>query len=114
VHAVLYVAYAILNTAAMAAVKTAMRIFAARDRRAAAASMAAGGVLYASAVAVLLVLLRGGDASTVYPIAIGSTVVATNAIGARFYGERLTVRKLAGTLLVLGGIALIFADGPLR
>jgi multidrug transporter EmrE-like cation transporter len=112
VHAVLYVAYAVLNTGAMAAVKTAMRTFTAQDRRAATASLAVGGALYVSALAVLLVLLKGGPASTVYPIAIGSTVLATNAVGARFYGEQVTVRKVAGTLLVLCGIVLILVEGP--
>ena len=110
-HAFLYVAYALLNTAAMAAVKTAMQRLAANSRTAAIGALALGAALYAGALGALLALLNDGQASTVFPIAIGCTVLATNAVGARFYQERLTRQKVAGTLILSIGIALTFLDG---
>lgn len=113
-HAFLYVAYAVLNTAAMAAAKTAVPRFAAGGRSAAVGWLALGGALYAVVLAVLMVLLKDGEASTVFPIAIGCTVLSTNLAGAHFYGERLTGRKLAGTVLITTGIAMTFVGGVPR
>jgi uncharacterized membrane protein len=110
-HAFLYVAYAVLNTAAMAAAKAALPRFAAGRRNAALCSLALGGGLYAVVLAVMLLLLKDGEASTVLPIAIGCTVLSTSLAGNHFYGERLTGRKLAGTVLITAGIALIFVGG---
>ena len=109
--ALLYLAYGFLNAAAMGAVKRATGMFAAREHRGAMATFAAGGCLYAGALVALVVLLDSGDASTVFPIAIGAAVLATTAVGAGFYAEPITARKLAGTLAVLAGIALTFLDG---
>jgi multidrug transporter EmrE-like cation transporter len=111
VHVVLYVAYALLNTAAMAAVKNAMQKFGANGRTAAVGTLAFGAVLYVGALGSLLYLLNDAEASTVFPIAIGCTVLATNAAGARFYKERITLQKIAGTLLLVIGIACTFLDG---
>lgn len=110
-HAFLYIVYAVLNTAAMAAVKAAMQRLRPNGRSAAVIRFALGAALYAGALAVLLILLKDGQASTVFPIAIGCTVLAANVAGARFYEERLTRQKLAGTLLLTAGIALTFLDG---
>ena len=111
VKALLFIAYAVLNTAAMAAIKEARGTLGARRHTAALGRFALGGLLYAAALGILVLLLRRGDASSVFPIAIGCTVLATNAVGARFYGELITGRKIAGTLLVIAGIALTFLDG---
>ena len=107
----LYAAYAVLNTAAMAAAKAAVPRFAAGGRSAAVRWLALGGVLYAVVLAVLMVLLKDSEASTVFPIAIGSTVLSTNLAGAHFYGERVTGRKLAGAVLITAGITLTFVGG---
>jgi multidrug transporter EmrE-like cation transporter len=113
-HALLYFAYAALNTAAMAAARAAMRSYDGAARLAAVGWLSAGGLIYLVVLGVLLLLLRDGAASTVFPIAIGCTVVVTNLVGARFYAETFSLRKLIGLLLILGGIALAFADGTPR
>lgn len=110
-HALLYVSYAALNTAAMAAAKSAMRSYDVAAHLAAVGWLSAGGFIYLAVLGVLLLLLRDGAASTVFPIAIGCTVVITNLVGARFYAEKFSLRKLIGLLLILAGVALAFADG---
>jgi multidrug transporter EmrE-like cation transporter len=110
-HALLYVSYAALNTVAMAAARSAMRSFDVAAHLAAVGWLSAGGFIYLLVLGVLLLLLRDGAASTVFPIAIGCTVVVTNLVGARYYAEKFSLRKLIGLLLILAGIALAFADG---
>jgi drug/metabolite transporter (DMT)-like permease len=114
VHVLLFVSYAVCSTAAMAAIKDAGRNLGAGRRAATLGRLALGGLLYATALIVLVNLLRSGDASSVFPIAIGCTVLATNAVGARFYGERVTRRKIAGTVLLVVGITLILFDAGHR
>jgi multidrug transporter EmrE-like cation transporter len=113
-HALLYLAYAALNTAAMAAARSAMRSYDVAAHVAAVGWLSAGGFIYLVVLGVLLLLLRDGAASTVFPIAIGCTVVVTNLVGARLYGETFSLRKLIGLLLILAGVALAFADGGSR
>lgn len=113
-HALLYLAYAALNTAAMAAAKSATRSFDVSAHLAAVGWLSAGGFIYLAVLGVLLLLLRDGAASTVFPIAIGCTVVVTNLVGARFFAEKFSLRKLIGLVLILAGIALAFADGASR
>jgi len=107
-YVLLFCAYAALNTSAMAAIKTAVAGFDVRKGAARFGWLGLGGALYLAALAVLLVLLKLDAASTVFPIAIGCTVLATNIVGFRIYGERLTAHKVGGTLLVLAGIVLTF------
>jgi uncharacterized membrane protein len=114
IHALLFLSYAVLNTAAMAAIKNAGRDLRAGRRAATLGGLVLGGLVYATALIVLVALLRGGDASSVFPIAIGCTVIATNAVGVHFYGERVTGRKIVGTALLLAGITLIFFDAGHR
>jgi drug/metabolite transporter (DMT)-like permease len=102
----LYVAYAVFNTAAMAAMKSALPRLGAREFAASARALVAGVVTYALALGSMMLLLRGHDASVVMPIAIGCVVLATTLAGWRFYGEALTAGKLAGAALVVAGVAL--------
>jgi len=106
----LFAAYAVLNTAAMAAIKEAGRIFGTGRHAALLGRLGFGAVCYAAGLAALITLLRGSDASSVFPVAIGTTVLATNVVGALNYGERITSRKVAATLLLLAGITLTFLD----
>lgn len=108
--ALLFFAYALLNTAAMAAIKEACPSFSTVVNSGVIARLALGALLYAAAIGVLVVLLKRGDASSVFPIAIGCTVLATNALGAHRYGERITARKLGGTALLLAGITITFME----
>lgn len=107
IYSLLYAAYAAANTLAMAAVKDAVRQLSAADRGVAVGRLTLGSVLYGAALLVLFVLLRYGEASTVFPIAIGCAVLATHVAGAHFYKERFTANKLLGTTLIVAGIALI-------
>lgn len=113
-HTFLYLTYAVLNTAAMAAAKSSMRSLNAAARLAALGWLSVGALIYLAVLGVLLLLLRDGAASTVFPIAIGCTVVVTNLVGARLYAERFSRRKFIGLLLITCGIALTFLDGAPR
>ncbi|MEO7774837.1 MAG: hypothetical protein ABIT36_06955 [Steroidobacteraceae bacterium] len=113
-HGALFVVYAVLNTAAMAFVKGAMAAGRFRSHFAAVRGLAIGGVLYLGGLAALLWLLRTADANTVFPIAIGCTVLATNVLGAWSGAEPVTGQKLIGTVLIMAGIALAFVGGAPR
>jgi drug/metabolite transporter (DMT)-like permease len=113
-RAILFATYAVLNTAAMAAVKAAIPRLVPGRRKAALGLLPLGVGLYAVVLAVMMILLRGSEASVVMPIAIGSTVLTTNLAGSYFYGERLTRRKLAGTILITVGITFAFIGGAPR
>jgi multidrug transporter EmrE-like cation transporter len=109
----LYVAYAVFNTAAMAAMKTALPRLGAREFAAGVRAVAIGAVTYALALGSMMLLLRGHDASVVMPVAIGCVVLATTLAGWRFYGEALTTGKLVGAALVIAGVALTsVGSGP--
>lgn len=110
-HAFLYLSYAVLNTTAMAAARSSMRSLDAGARVAALGWFSVGGLIYLVVLGALLLLLRGSAASTVFPIAIGCTVITTNLAGARFYAETFSRRKLIGLLFITCGIALTFIDG---
>ena len=116
VQVLFFISYALFNTAAMAVVKETGGQLGAGAHLARLAHLATlrrlviAGVLYAIAVTILVALLRGGDASSVFPIAIACTVLATNAVGAYYYGEQITLRKIIGTLVLLAGITLTFVD----
>ena len=90
-----FLAYAVLNTAAMVQIKEVGGTF---------------GVKHHAATFGRLALLRRDDASSVFPIAIGATVLATNVVGVHRYGETITGRKIAGTLVLVAGIVLMFLD----
>jgi multidrug transporter EmrE-like cation transporter len=107
----LYATYAVFNTAAMAAIKTALpRLRAGRTARTLFV-LACGVVTYGIALAAMLLLLRRHDASIVIPIAIGCVILVTHAAGRRFYGEPLTAPKIAGACLVVAGVALLSTAG---
>jgi drug/metabolite transporter (DMT)-like permease len=107
-EAAMLAAYAIASTAA---VLTAKRAVTAPRLLPAVRILGVGAMLYVAALALLLALLRAGDASTMFPAAIGGSMLATTAAGVHLHRERLTVRRLSGTLLVIAGIALLLAGG---
>lgn len=110
VQAMLFFAYAGLNTAAMVAIKESRASYVHGKRGHATVRVIAGGMLYAMAILVLVTLLKRGDASSVYPVAIGCTVIAAILVGARLYAERLTIRKAIGTAILIAGITVMFWD----
>jgi multidrug transporter EmrE-like cation transporter len=107
----LYATYAVFNTAAMAAIKTALpRLGAGRTARGLIAATC-GAVTYVIALGAMLLLLRRHDASIVIPIAIGCVILVTHIAGRRFYGEPLTAPKIVGACLVVAGVALLCTTG---
>jgi uncharacterized membrane protein len=109
-QASLYVAYAAANTLAMTAVKAAAQPLPKRTLSVAIRYMALGGMFYSVALGVLFVLLRHGEASTVFPIAIACAVLGVNVGGAVFHKESLTAKKIAATVLITAGIALMYVE----
>jgi uncharacterized membrane protein len=110
-QASLYVVYAVANTLAMTAVKTATQPLPRRALSVAIRYMALGCLFYGVALYALFVLLRHGEASIVFPIAIACAVLGVNVGGALLHRESLTAPKIAGTVLITAGIALMYVQG---
>ncbi|MDP2712774.1 MAG: DMT family transporter [Solirubrobacteraceae bacterium] len=66
-------------------------------------------VLAVSGLVMLLVALEAGTVSRVVPVTAGYPAI-TLALSALFLHEPLTRRKIAGTMLVVGGVILIAAS----
>lgn len=65
-----------------------------------------GGVLYVSGALLNVILLRYMDYTVVYPM--GSIAyIWSLVISNRFLGEKITVRKIVGVVLICGGIVLL-------
>ncbi len=108
---VLFLIYAVLNTAAMAFVKMLGTAVVVKRWWRVAGAGASAVVTYAAGLAVLLFLLSAHEVSTVFPIAIGFTVLATNVTDFHFFKEAIDKSNLAGTIMLIVGVALIYADG---
>jgi multidrug transporter EmrE-like cation transporter len=103
---VLYVAYAVANTSAIAFIKEAGLTSLNNWRAIAFGRLSLGGGLYVIAFSILVFLLRNNDASFVFTIAIGCSILVSNLVGAYFFDERISFRKILGTLILLCGIAM--------
>lgn len=65
-----------------------------------------GGVLYVSGALLNVILLRYMDYTVVYPM--GSIAyIWSLVISNRFLGEKITARKIAGVVLICGGVVLL-------
>lgn len=74
-----------------------------------AAFGAASGILAASAMAALFLALGAGEVSRVIPIT-SSYPVVTGLLAALILSERVTLGRLAGTLLVIAGVIIILIE----
>lgn len=103
--------YASMNTAAMASIKVCSPRFTRREHGKGLLFLLSGGVLYAVGIGALLLLLRIGEATVMFPLAIASTVVVSNVADSLFFHQPFTKAKLFGTLLLLSGISVTYATG---
>jgi uncharacterized membrane protein len=65
-----------------------------------------GILLYGLGAAVMILALRHGDLSSLYPI-ISLTFIWVIFLSAMFLGEKITVPKILGTGTILCGVVLI-------
>lgn len=73
-----------------------------------------GGYLMSAATAFLLILaLRDGELSMLYPI-IAMTYVWVNLLSMYFFHEQMNLWKATGIALVIGGVALLGRAGMAR
>lgn len=66
-----------------------------------------GGTLYVSGAVFWLFLLARNELSTVYPIAVGVTILASTAVAIGVFGESVSGLKLLGCMLLIIGAALV-------
>jgi drug/metabolite transporter (DMT)-like permease len=74
--------------------------------RVSAAVMMASGILYMGAMLFYLRAIQANEASVVAPLFQASTIF-TLALGYLLLGETLTLRKIAGVVLIIGGALLL-------
>ncbi len=67
-----------------------------------------GYSLYALSMVLLVVALRHGELSAVYPV-IALTFVWVTILSAAVFGDKMNAAKLAGIALICGGVAALGA-----
>ena len=67
-----------------------------------------GAVAYGAGFLIWLLILRKFPLSISFPIAAGSLIVATQAVGHLFLKEALSMTHLAGVALIVAGITVVF------
>lgn len=65
-----------------------------------------GYSLYALSMVLLVVALRHGELSAIYPV-IALTFVWVTILSATIFGDRMTASKLAGIALIVGGVGAL-------
>jgi undecaprenyl phosphate-alpha-L-ara4N flippase subunit ArnE len=65
-----------------------------------------GLLLYAVGGTLMILSLRGGEVSVLYPI-IATSYIWVSFLSTRFLGENMDAFKWLGTLSIIGGIAMI-------
>ena len=66
-----------------------------------------GGLFYAASFGTFLLALRRFEVLTVYPVFSGLTYATVTCAAVIFLGENLSPARLAGILLVAGGVVLL-------
>lgn len=69
-----------------------------------------GVVLYGGGFVIWIFILRIYPLSVSFPAAAGSLIVATYALGTLLLKEESNLTSLAGIVLILGGIILIYTN----
>ncbi len=105
----LFVLYSLAGTTAASFGKAAMHRLRARQWSAAALGAAATIATFAVNFALLFVLLARIDMSVMVPVAVGLNLLAAAALSILVFRERIGAAKLAGMLLIAGGVALLSA-----
>ncbi len=65
-----------------------------------------GMLLYVTAGVLLVIALRGGELSVLYPL-IATSFIWVTLLSAHFFGEPLSFLKWMGVVSILGGVTLI-------
>ena len=105
----LFVLYSLAGTTAAAFGKAAMHRLRARQWSRAALGAAATIGTFAVNFALLFVLLARIDMSVMVPVAVGLNLLGASALSILVFRERIGAAKLAGMLLIAGGVALLSA-----
>lgn len=71
---------------------------------------AIGSVCYGLGFVLWLHLLRSLPLSIAFPIASGAVVVATQIFGVWLLGEQISLPRLLGVLVIIGGIFLVYGS----
>lgn len=66
----------------------------------------AGYCLYGINTLLLMLALRDGELSTLYPI-IALTFVWVTMLSTYFFGEALSLNKIAGIMVIVGGVTVM-------
>ena len=69
-----------------------------------------GILLYAGGAAILIVALRGGDVSILYPI-VATSFIWVSLMSMRFFGEPMNIYKWLGVFVIIAGIIFINIAG---
>ena len=67
-----------------------------------------GAVAYGAGFVIWLLILRKFPLSFAFPIAAGSLIMATQAVGYAFLRETVSASHLAGVALIIAGIGLLY------
>jgi len=74
-----------------------------------------GGVLFAGLTLVSYTLtLRRLDLSLAYPIVTGLGFLGVFVVSWRMFGEEITLARIAGAALIIGGVTLLASHGGNR
>jgi len=65
-----------------------------------------GGILYAIGAALMIIALKGGEVTVVYPI-IATSYIWVSLLSNRIFGEELNVYKWIGIGVIILGITFI-------
>ncbi|MEE2690919.1 MAG: hypothetical protein VX640_05180 [Pseudomonadota bacterium] len=75
------------------------------------APFAAGMALYGGGFLIwIFIILRSLPLSVAFPVAAGALIVGTQIGGVLYLKEQVQITHIAGVLLIMLGIALIFLD----
>jgi multidrug transporter EmrE-like cation transporter len=105
----LFVIYSLAGTSAAAFGKAAMQRVLTRDWPAAALRFAATLASFSINFGLLFVLLGRIDMSVMVPVAVGLNLLCASVLSIVVFRERIGAWKLAGMLLIAGGVALLSA-----
>jgi multidrug transporter EmrE-like cation transporter len=103
----LFVIYSLAGTTAAAFGKSAMHQARAHLWTAAALRGLATIAVFAINFSLLFVLLARIDMSVMVPVAVGLNLLCASVLSILVFRERIGAWKLAGMLLIIGGVALL-------
>jgi multidrug transporter EmrE-like cation transporter len=107
----LYILYSLAGTSSAGLAKSAIHAAGRGDRPAAALRFAGAVASISVNFSLMLYLLGRADMSVMVPVAVGLNLLTAAAISIWIFRETVDRWKLAGMLLILGGVVLV--AGPI-